>query len=389
MTTTVFINPELQQSERDQVSFSVEALTDFLDGNDQSLKKLRIPLVIHDLVFDGCLRNLASEEQLAQWLPFIENYRWLGSYAQTELGHGSNVQALETTIHYIKETDEFEINSPTLTSTKYWIGALGKLATHSIVFGQLMLVDPSTGKLKSYGPHPVLIQVRSLEDHTPLKGIVVGDIGPKFGYNNIDNGYMRLDHIRVPRGNLLSRFFSVTSSGTYVPPHHPRLVYAGMVSVRVHMIEESFTALARGTTIATRYSVIRRQFGQTGGQLETKVMDYGNQQNRIVPGIAASYAFLFMGRRLGAAFHAQWLNSTPYKSAVTYVTARGVEDARYACGGHGYSQASGLPNLYSSYTHLITAEGENNILPQQTARILLKIYKDAVKVIYHDIQHLL
>nr|AOE43305.1 acyl-CoA oxidase [Synstelium polycarpum] len=360
-----------------------------------------IPIVLHDLVFGGCLRSLASDEQLAQWLPNVVNYRWLGSYAQTELGHGSNVQGLETTIHYIvctfiKETDEFEINSPTLTSSKYWVGALGKLCTHAIVFGQLMLADPKTGKVRSYGPHPVLVQVRSLEDHMPLKGIVVGDIGPKFGYNTIDNGFMQMDHIRVPRTNLLSRFFSVTRDGVYVPPPHPRLVYAGMVGVRVHLIEESFTALARATTIATRYSVIRRQFtdGPNGSLVERKVMDYGNQQNRIIPGIAASYAFLFMGRRLGIAFYSMMdvikrngdtssmaelhALSSGLKSTVSYITARGIEDARYACGGHGYSEASGLPRLYSSYTHIITAEGENNILPQQTARILLKIYKDAV-----------
>ena len=31
------------------------------------------------------------------------------------LGHGSNVQGLETTATYIPNTDEFEIDSPTLT----------------------------------------------------------------------------------------------------------------------------------------------------------------------------------------------------------------------------------------------------------------------------------
>ena len=38
-----------------------------------------------------------------------------GSYAQTELGHGSNVRGLETTATFIPETDEFELHSPTLT----------------------------------------------------------------------------------------------------------------------------------------------------------------------------------------------------------------------------------------------------------------------------------
>ena len=38
--------------------------------------------------------------------------------------HGSNVQGLETTVTYIESTDEFEVNSPYLTSGK-WCGVYG------------------------------------------------------------------------------------------------------------------------------------------------------------------------------------------------------------------------------------------------------------------------
>jgi hypothetical protein len=38
--------------------------------------------------------------------------------AQTELGHGSNVQGLETTATFDPKTDELVIHSPTLTSSK-------------------------------------------------------------------------------------------------------------------------------------------------------------------------------------------------------------------------------------------------------------------------------
>ena len=43
--------------------------------------------------------------------------------AQTELGHGTYVRGLETIVTFDKETDEFVINSPTVTSYKYWPGA--------------------------------------------------------------------------------------------------------------------------------------------------------------------------------------------------------------------------------------------------------------------------
>ena len=41
---------------------------------------------------------------------------------------------------------------------------------------------------------------------------------------------------------------------------------------------------------------------------------------------------------------------------------------RMACGGHGYSQASGLPYLYVNYVPANTYEGENTVLFLQTAR---------------------
>ena len=62
-----------------------------------------------------------------------------GCYAQTELGHGSNVAGLETTATLDLETDEFVIHSPTVTSTKFWPGGLGQTANHAIVFARCVV----------------------------------------------------------------------------------------------------------------------------------------------------------------------------------------------------------------------------------------------------------
>ena len=45
--------------------------------------------------------------------------------------------------------------------------------------------------------------------HRPLSGIEVGDIGPKYGFNNKDNGYLKFDNIRIPRRNLLMKYVKV------------------------------------------------------------------------------------------------------------------------------------------------------------------------------------
>ena len=54
-----------------------------------------------------------------------------------------------------------------------------------------------------------IVQLRSLEDHKPLPGVTVGDIGMKFGngaYNSMDNGVLSFDHVRIPRDQMLMRF---------------------------------------------------------------------------------------------------------------------------------------------------------------------------------------
>lgn len=48
--------------------------------------------------------------------------------------------------------------------------------------------------------------------------------------------------------------------------------------------------------------------------------------------------------------------------------ADGIEAARKMCGGHGYSQFSGLPDLSAGYLALATLEGTQQVLEPQTAR---------------------
>jgi acyl-CoA oxidase len=62
------------------------------------------------------------------------------------------------------------------------------------------------------------------------------------------------------------------------------------------------------------------------------------------------------------------------KSLTTRMAAEGIESCRLACGGHGYTSMSGLPDGYVDYVGTLTAEGENYLLTQQTTRYLLKVY---------------
>ena len=72
-------------------------------------------------------------------MPLVKNFRIMGCYAQTEMGHGSDVAGLETTATFDQKTDEFIIHSPTTTSAKYWPGDLGRMTSNAIVFARLII----------------------------------------------------------------------------------------------------------------------------------------------------------------------------------------------------------------------------------------------------------
>ncbi|CAI0413141.1 unnamed protein product [Linum tenue] len=339
---------------------------------------------LHWGMFVPAIKGQGTDEQQQKWLPLAHRMQIIGCYAQTELGHGSNVQGLETTATFDPQTDEFVIHSPTLTSSKWWPGGLGKVSTHAVVYARLITDG------QEHGVHGFIVQLRSLDDHMPLPGITIGDIGMKFGngaYNTMDNGVLRFDNVRIPRDQMLMRVLQVTKEGKCVQSNVPRqLIYGTMVYVRQTIVADASRALSRAVCIATRYSAVRRQFGSQNG-LETQVIDYKTQQSRLFPLIASAYAFRFVGEWLKWLYTdvTQRLQANDFstlpeahactaglKSLTTSVTADAIEECRKLCGGHGYLCSSGLPELFAVYVPACTYEGDNVVLLLQVARFLMK-----------------
>jgi len=96
-------------------------------------------------MFTKSINFLSNQEQKDRWIPLINNLNMLGCYAQTEMGHGSNVAGVETTATFDKATDEFIIHTPSIRATKFWPGGLGKFATHAVVMAKLILENKSFG----------------------------------------------------------------------------------------------------------------------------------------------------------------------------------------------------------------------------------------------------
>ncbi|XP_015269972.1 PREDICTED: peroxisomal acyl-coenzyme A oxidase 1 isoform X4 [Gekko japonicus] len=334
-------------------------------------------------MFLPTLLTQATQEQQDRFFMPAWNLEIIGTYAQTEMGHGTHLRGLETTATYDPATQEFILNSPTVTSIKWWPGGLGKTSNHAIVLAQLHTQG------QNHGLHAFIVPIRQLGTHEPLPGITVGDIGPKFGYDEMDNGYLKMDNFRIPRENMLMKFAKVEPDGTYVKPLSDKLTYGTMVFIRSIIVGDSARSLARACTIAIRYSAVRHQSELKPGEPEPQILDYQTQQYKLFPLLAAAYAFHFVGaymkdtyRRITADINDGDLREMPelhalsagLKAFSSWIANAGIEECRMACGGHGYSRCSGLPDIYVNFTPSCTYEGENTVMMLQTARFLIKSY---------------
>ena len=355
------------------------------------------PYGLHASLFLAALREQGTPKQHDRFLKKAEAYEYIGCYAQTELGHGSNVRGLETTATWIADKRYFILHSPSLTASKWWIGSLGKMATHAIVIAQLIIDS------KSYGPHSFIVQVRNLETHEALPDIHIGDVGPKFGLNTMDNGFLLFNRLKIPHDNMLARHASVNPENNIYsrsPGSSSASLYATLTYVRCVIVQRAASALAKGVTVAVRYCAVRRQFqdldaSEPAGQ-ETQVLNYTTVQYRLLPLLAATFALHFSGKKMLEIYEqhkkiksGEILNevqtssnaeamadlhatSCGLKALASTITADGLETARRACGGHGYSNFAAIGNMYTDYVPATIWEGDNYMIGQQVARYLLK-----------------
>ncbi|XP_049308027.1 probable peroxisomal acyl-coenzyme A oxidase 1 [Bactrocera dorsalis] len=343
------------------------------------------PMGVHFLMFTRALKNQGTPEQYEKFGRRADNCEILGTYVQTELGHGTYLRGLETRADYDRQTDEFVLNTPKLTSYKWWPGGLGNTVNHCIVVAQLYIDDEPMGLQLFF------LQVRDEQTHKALPGIDIGDIGKKIGLQAVNNGYLGLTNVRIPRTNMLMKNAKVLPDGTFVKSPVSQLAYFPMVFVRcmIVLVNSGFHAMA--ATIATRYSAVRRQSPIKPDEPEPQVLDHVTQQMKIVPEIVTAIAYRLAGVKLNKMYEetASAVGLSDYsrlpelhalactlKASCTYDSTFGIERLRLACGGHGYLASANFGNIFTWATAACTYEGENSVLYLQVGKILLKTWGD-------------
>lgn len=343
---------------------------------------LIIKLGVHFGLFAGSIQRLGTEYHHRKYLPDAAVAQILGGFAMTEIGHGSNVQALETTAVYDRETDEFIINSPTYSSGKAYIGNASDDGRFMVVFAQLDLDGIR------HGVHAFVVPIRD-EKGAPMPGVKIEDNGLKMGLNGVDNGRIWFDEVRVSRAELLNRFAEVSPDGEYqseIQSQGARFftMIGTLVNGRISIAVSANTAAKSALTIAFRYAARRRQFGSQRGGEETLLLDYPSHQCRLIPLLANAYALDFALKHLiQVSEMAPAGDSRPIdtlaaglKAYTTWNTTQTIQICREACGGEGYIASNRLASLKADTDIFTTFEGDNTVLMQLVAKNLLAGLQD-------------
>eukprot|EP00039_Didymoeca_costata_P016857 m.307463 g.307463 ORF g.307463 m.307463 type:complete len:759 (-) comp16462_c1_seq3:1104-3380(-) len=357
---------------------------------------------IHFGLWLNAVQGQGTPEQVAEYLPKTLMMQVFGCFAMTELGHGSFVRGLETTATFDVDTQTFDLHTPSITATKWWIGGAAHTATHAAVFAQLVLPDGTRP-----GVHAFIVQLRSLEDHTAMPGIRIGDCGMKMGRQGIDNGYIQFNHVKLEKSALLAKYCELSTLGEYVAVGSKQMEYGALIAGRSIMVTDSAVWLKAAVTIATRFLTLRRSgdpMVNTPKDTEPQLIDFVSVQARIMPLIATAYALNFTSLYMQRVASPEGLKDTSepeepvrslygdddagemdaeatlrdlhatcagLKSFATWATYYGIDTCRQAMGGHGYSGYSGLSRMFADFAVQCTWEGDNTVMALQTARYLV------------------
>lgn len=350
-------NPEALASDP-RLLASLHEWTGFVDGALGTLSGIHYNLFLGSFIDHDGYRHDLSE--------YVSMNR-TGTFLCTELDHGNDAAAMETTATLDPATGGFLLDTPHPGAQKFMPNTSVIGGPKSALVAARLLVD---GQDK--GVFLFLVPLSDEMGHLP--GITVRALPPKLG-SAIDHCLTSFDHVWLPREALLeAEHGQLSPDGTVTSSVGSRRkrflrsigrVTTGKLCMSAAAIGVSRTALA----IAVRHAHRRHISGPKSGQT-LPLAAHRSHHGRLLHALATGYAMTFLHRSVVT----RWAEHTSADRAeverlvaiakgwITWQARDITIECRERCGAQGLFRVNGLSELQQDLESAVTAEGDNLVV---------------------------
>ena len=327
----VFVSEEFGGGGMDRIAY-VAALEEI----SKAWASLGVIMSVNNSLVCGPLAGFGTEEQKKRYLRRVASGEWLGCYALTEPGAGSDAGSIQTQAKRIG--GDYVLNGNKVFTTN------GSRANLALVYA---VTDPSEGKNG--------ISAFLVERGTP--GCIVEKIEDKLGLNASETAALRFENCKVPNENLLGR----EGEGF-------RIALETLAGGRIGIAAQALGIAQACLEASLAYSRERKQFGE-----------------RIANFQAIQWMLADMATEIDAArlliYRAAWLqqqgkNVTREASMAKLFASEASNRAAYKAvqifGGYGYIKDFPVERFYRDARVTTLYEGTSEIQRLIIARQLLR-----------------
>jgi alkylation response protein AidB-like acyl-CoA dehydrogenase len=280
------------------------------------------------------LATAGSEEQIAQWLPWMLSGETLGAYCLSEQHSGSDAAALST--RAVRDGDQYRV-----TGSKAWITHGGVADFYSV------MVRTSDDGARGISCLLVPGDADGLSSAPPER---------KMGANASRTAGIHLDEVAVDAGRLIG------AEGQGFPIALSALD-AGRLGIAACAVGLAQAAL----DAAVAYAGQRQQFGRPIGEFQGVAFSLAD----MAAGVAAARALYLEAARLRDAGRAFGPQAAMAKLVATDTAMRVATQAVQVHGGYGYTRDFPVERYFREAKVLQIVEGTNQVQRMVIGRALL------------------
>ncbi|WP_241778518.1 acyl-CoA oxidase, partial [Streptomyces sp. AcH 505] len=321
---------------------------------------------------DGGVGDAPGGRDLTDFLTL----RRVGTFLCTEVAHGNDAAAVETTATYDRERAGFVLHTPHAGAQKFMPNTSPAGGPKSGVVAARLLVDGTD--------HGVFLFLTPLTDAVrALPGVRVRRLPPRIG-SPVDHCLTSFDHVFVGRDALLGGAQGrLGADGGFSSAQRNRRrrflasigrVTPGKLSMSACAVGSARTTLA----LAVRYGGNRLISGSRAAD-RIPVIAHRTHHGPLVEALATVFAMTLLHRTALAAWESH-TEKTKAEAERLVAVAKGwitwqardiILECRERCGAQGLLETNGMTDLMAGIEGAITAEGDNVAIYTKAAAEML------------------